>query len=144
MADEKPKSFTAESPETKSKPAPRVAKKKSGAGRPTATQALAKQLEIMIDGVATPLLIFDPPAALIIQDNSEKVATAWANLAAVNPKVKTAIEKLMAGTAYSEVTFATLGMMIPLLAHYGLFPQGLTNPLSVFDGGTGQGENGSS
>lgn len=139
----KPSAFVEENPpaeETKSaksaQPKPkRATPKKATSGRPSKRDSVARNIEELLDGAGMALMLMDPGAGVIIREHSQPVAEAWADLADKDPKVMRAIERLFKTGAYTQVTLATLGLILPLLAHYNLIPSGLFNPLGMFSGG---------
>lgn len=73
----------------------------------------------------------DPFVAYVWTIRSEKFAFAVADLADKNPSFKRKLNKLMEGGAYGQVAMTGLALVVPILAYYGLYPDGMFNPFAV-------------
>lgn len=61
----------------------------------------------------------------------EALIGAWCNLAERNLAVKRIFSRLLTGSAYTEVTVATIAFFIPVAQHHGLYPDTWINPFSL-------------
>lgn len=76
-------------------------------------------------GMATPQL----PTGILITANADLIGEAWADLAAQDPKVKAALEKVLAGGAWANVIgMYVTGILLPTLAAVDKLP----GPLAGF------------
>lgn len=58
-------------------------------------------------------------------------AYAWADLADKNPALKRKLQAMMEGGAYGALIISGLGVFVPILAYYGLYPNGMLNPFAL-------------
>lgn len=80
-----------------------------------------------------------------------KHAYAWGDLAEKNPALKRRLQAMMEGGAYGALVMTGLGVFVPILAYYGLYPKGMMNPFALspeevgeFEAMQAHGSNGSS
>lgn len=88
------------------------------AGRPP---ALEKQLGEFFNTIAMVVSAFNVDDGMVIANNSESLAKAWADLAREDKRVKEAIEKMMKGSAWSGVIFATGSVAVAIAGNHGVF-----------------------
>lgn len=88
------------------------------AGRPP---ALEKQLGEFFNTIAMVVSAFNVEDGMIIASNSDSLAKAWADLAREDKRVKEAIEKMMKGSAWSGVIFATGSVAVAIAGNHGVF-----------------------
>lgn len=70
------------------------------------------------------LMMPDPFLGVAIAGNAEPASGAWADLAAQDPKVKAAIERVLSGGVWANVIgIHVAGIAIPVLAYYGRLPE---------------------
>lgn len=60
-----------------------------------------------------------------------KHAYAWGDLAEKNPNLKRKLQKLMEGGSYGALIISGLGVAVPIMAYYGLYPKGMVNPFAL-------------
>lgn len=60
-----------------------------------------------------------------------KHAYAWGDLAEKNPNLKRKLQKLMEGGSYGALIISGLGVLVPIMAYYGLYPKGMINPFAL-------------
>ncbi|SRR6266702_4969122 len=119
----------------KQPPAPRLDEKPAAADKPKPERAprkppLKKRLEdaFIAIGVAVGTT-GDMVCAGVIMAQAEPMAAAWENLAKTSPRVRAAIERLLTGSAWGEVMFATAPVVIAVAVHHDLLPKGFPLPL---------------
>lgn len=71
----------------------------------------------------------DLHCATIIAANAEPMALAWADLAKVNPRVQAVIERMLTGSAWGGVIFATAACAIPIAVHHKMLPEKFPLPM---------------
>lgn len=86
-------------------------------GRPI---ALENQLTEMFTFVGMMVGGFNQTDGEIITANAPTLGKAWANLAKEDKRVKAAIERLMTGSAWGQVIFATGGMAFAIAKNHGI------------------------
>lgn len=79
------------------------------------------QVEAVIPGIAQVVGMFDKFDGQIIETYSPGMAKAWAELARVNPRVRSVLIGLTYGGAYRGVLAATLPCVVAIAAHHGAF-----------------------
>jgi hypothetical protein len=131
MADSAPRSATARAratagadnlkppPEPKAAPAPKRAPSKLA-------KDIAEQVTMCGMMIGQP----DPVAGYILVANAENFGQSWAEVAAVNPRVKAILGKWFAKTVYANAAAASAAIVLPLATHYGLMPRQWYNPAS--------------
>lgn len=87
------------------------------AGRP---RILENQLYDFFVTVGTMVSMFNAEDGLVIGANAEPLAKAWADLAAEDKRVKAAIDKMMQGSAWGGVIFATGSVAMGIANNHGL------------------------
>lgn len=69
------------------------------------------------------LMMPEPFVGMMIAGNAEAAASAWTDLAAQDPAVKRAIERILSGGAWANVIgIHAAGIVLPILAFYGRLP----------------------
>lgn len=91
----------------------------SGGGR---TPKLDKELTEMVTYIGMMVMIFNQFDGMVVMQNAESTASAWAQLARTDKNVANVLNKLITGTAYSGVILATVKMAVPILANHGVVP----------------------
>ena len=92
------------------------------------------QTEAVIPGIAQVVGMWDEFDGRIIETYSPGMAKAWAELARVNPRVRSVLVGLTYGGAYRGVLAATLPPIVAIMAHHGAFnreqeqPQQMAGP----------------
>lgn len=89
----------------------------------TLKQNIAQQLVMLGLGVA----VFDAFDAEVIVKNADRGATALANLAATNPKIRALLESVVEGAGYLPVAMWAVSTALPILAHHGIL-RGVPDP----------------
>jgi hypothetical protein len=59
----------------------------------------------------------------VIAEHADRMAAAWADLAKENPKVKSALTKLMAPGPWAGVVTATMPVVIAIAANHNMLPK---------------------
>lgn len=118
-------------PEPKPKPKPKTTKPKEPTGgsdaKPKSTKpagrpvGLEKQLGEFFNTIAMVVSAFNVEDGMIIASNSDSLAKAWTDLAREDKRVKEAIEKMMKGSAWSGVIFATGSVAVAIAGNHGVF-----------------------
>ncbi len=111
-------------------------------GRPNWEAALKAKLERQLTQVAFLVSMADQFDAAVIAQNASNLAQAWTDLAAVDPRVRKALEGSVTGGAWLGAIGATLAVAVPILAHHGMIPSlpfivtpGYASPESEADNG---------
>lgn len=102
-------------------------KPRRAVGRPS----LARNLEDMVTQLGVMVAAADQTCGLAIIGGASNLAVALDRLAKQNPKVKAALERFVAGTAWSGVVTATAAILIPVAAHHGILPRRIADMLPV-------------
>jgi hypothetical protein len=111
--------------DTGSAPKPRVTR------QPT----IEKQLEEFFGVIAVAIgATGDMYCAGVVASQAKPLADAWGELARKNERVRAIIERMMEGSTWGGVIFATMVTVIPIAAHHGMYPKGMPMP---FDFGVG-------
>jgi transcriptional regulator with XRE-family HTH domain len=79
------------------------------------------QVEAVIPGIAQVVGMWDEFDGRIIETYGPGMAKAWAELARVNPRVRSVLIGLTYGGAYRGVLAATLPCIVAIAAHHGAF-----------------------
>ena len=87
------------------------------AGRPT---DLEKKLLEFFQGISMALALVNANDAIIIEENAEALAHAYAKLAKENAAFKRILDRLLEGSAWSEAVMVTLMTAVPIAANHGL------------------------
>ncbi len=93
--------------------------------RTPAVRKLEGQLQDFYTQAGTYLGVMTPATftGMMIASNAETAASAWADLAAQDPKVKATIERILTGGVWANVIGVHLaGILLPTLAFYGRLP----------------------
>lgn len=96
---------------------------KKPAGRP---RALENQLAEFFSTIGLTVSMVNADDGMVIVQNAEPLAKAWADLAAEDARVRKAIDRVMTGSAWGGVIFAT-----------GTVAMGIANNHGMLDGLTG-------
>jgi len=85
--------------------------------------------------MSLPALLFelkgDLYPAYVWNTRITKHAYAWADLAEKNPALKRYFQRMMEGGAYGAVILSGLAVLVPIMAFYGVYPQGMMNPFQL-------------
>ncbi len=92
------------------------------------------QTEAVIPGIAQVVGMWDEFDGRIIETYSPGMAKAWAELARVNPRVRSVLVGLTYGGAYRGVLAATLPPIVAIMAHHGAFSRPEEGPPPVASG----------
>lgn len=96
---------------------------------PTMTRnQIADEIAQQVTMAGTAVGMADPVGGFILLTNAEPFSDAWAEVAAVNPRVKLVLESWFSRSVYANAGLATAGMLLPLLTHYKLLPRAWFNP----------------
>lgn len=68
----------------------------------------------------------DPYAGSVIMRRSDALGEAWGKLAAQNPKIARYLDLAQKTGVYGEVAFVTASVVLPIMAHKGMFPPFIT------------------
>lgn len=97
--------------------------------------SIEKQLEEFFGFIAVAIgATGDMYCAQVVATQAKPLADAWGELARKNDRVRAIIERMMEGSTWGGVVFATMVTVIPIAAHHGLYPKGMPMP---FDFGIG-------
>lgn len=88
------------------------------AGRPV---GMEKQLSEFFSTIGMVVSAFNANDGMIIASNADSLAKAWSDLAREDKRVKEAIEKMMKGSAWSGVIFATGSVAVAIAGNHGVF-----------------------
>ncbi len=88
-----------------------------------ATRELQQDVETFLTslGIAVTMANANDGAAII--NGTPGLASALANIAERNPKVRAVLESMTQGFAYSELVTASAVIIIPIMANHGLLPE---------------------
>jgi hypothetical protein len=97
--------------------------------------SIEKQLEEFFGVIAVAIgTTGDMYCAGVVAAQTKPLAEAWGELARKNDRVREIIERMMQGSTWGGVIFATMVTVIPIAAHHNLWPKGMPMP---FDFGIG-------
>lgn len=116
-----------DSPKPKSEPKPRAPRQKPTPRAPS----LERQLEDVFATISIAIFATgDEYCANVVATQAKPLAKAWADLASVNDRVRVMLERMMEGSVWGGVIFATAATVIPIAAHHGLLPDKFPMPFS--------------
>lgn len=131
--DTRPKDVPKEKPREPQEP-PQVGPKGPGSTS-TASGKPTKFHRELAEFMSLPALAFelkgDIYPAYVWNTRITKHAYAWGDLAEKNPALKRKLQKMMEGGAYGALVMTGLGVAVPILAYYGLYPRGMINPFAL-------------
>lgn len=93
---------------------------KKSTGRPT---NLARALEKTYERLGAMLMIIDQSCGSVIIDNAGDMATSLDELAKTNPKIKRALESMIATSAWGNVAMAHMPVVIAISMHHSTWAQ---------------------
>jgi hypothetical protein len=95
------------------------------------TANLERQLREQFQAIGFMVQLIEPYDGQVILQNADRLAAAYARLAAVNPMVRRMLTGAGNGQAYLGAIVATAAVALPILAHHGMLP---TGPLAAMFG----------
>lgn len=87
--------------------------------------SLARELSTSIQDLALLVSLADQFDGLVLASNADRLANAWANLAAKNKTVDKILRGATGSMVYGEVIVATAMVILPICAHHGLLPESI-------------------
>lgn len=135
MADKAPKAGPVKPPSEEKPPKPSPPgntgrKTRRSAGRPPSLQS---KLEDFIGTLSVPLAMSgDFYSAHVVTKAKGDVAAAWGKLAQENAQVRKYLEFLLQGSTITDVVFTTSAMVLPILAHKGMYPEKMPQPFTQY------------
>ena len=128
--DKRPKDLPKEKPSKEEKP------KEGVRGTPSASRTSpGKFHKELAEFASLPALLFefkgDAYPAYVWNTRITAHAYAWADLAERNPALKRKLQAMMEGGVYGAVIISGLAVLVPILAYYHLYPQGMLNPFAL-------------
>lgn len=93
-------------------------------GRRPAIEPIKDGIRSLIGGAGLVLSAFPltQQDAVILATRSEPLVDALGDLASQNKTVREVLSKMMLGTAWGSVVFATAGIALPIMANHNLLP----------------------
>jgi hypothetical protein len=92
-------------------------------GRSVKNTDLEKELAEFFGTAGLLVSMFDQVDGMVIAQNSERLASAWAHLARTNKTVDRVIRNVLTTSAVGEVVTATIMTAVPIMAHHGVLPE---------------------
>lgn len=107
-------------------PKPRDATQSRGPGRPagfspkTASVTKIRQgLVMMFTAAGMGISVLDTYDGTVIARNAERLADAWSEVAAQNPRVRKVLEALLEGSVIGNAMLTTAMVFVPIAVHHG-------------------------
>lgn len=107
---------------------PRATKERTPTTRAT---SLEKRLTELYVSLGTLVIVADPVCGTAVIQQAPETAAALDTLAKENPKVKRALEKMLAGGAWGSVVMAHFPIITTILAHHNMLPAQVAESLGI-------------